>query len=748
MANSAKKLLRGTCTLLCAVLPTEPLIASTITVTSTADSGTGSFRSAVAAANSGDTIAFGVGSYATITLASTVSIAKNITIDGNGSPDLRIVGPGGTAHTLYFSGAATTAAVDNLYFTGSGDSAIWIANSTVSINNVRFVYNRGDAGAINNDRGNVTISNSYFSHNQGAHGGAIETFGPATVSSSIFLFNSSTSGEGAIRANDTTLNVTNSFFTGNQSASNFHMIDVTGGTATIASSTLQADSALGVKSAASVTVVNSIVTCSGTVIDGGYNLSDDNSCALTASTSKNNTTAFFSSYLGFPSLPEPGNPVIDAGIGAPNCPAQDVRGVARPQGAACDIGAVEARQFTISANVSTGGQMSSIDFAIPATSNGIVSCRSASGTCSAVYVEGGLIRFTEAPDAGYHLASMSGCGGSLTGNEFMTKAITASCSLTVSFAPNTHAISGMLGVLAGNGFVLHLDYGSGSEDLPVAAGSTNFQFLSAVPFGSTYAVTIGNQPQEPNQTCAVTNDAGGTMPNANVSDVAVTCTTNTYTIGGTINGATGPVQLELDGTNPTSTQTQSFSTPAFNFATPLSAGSDWNISITGQPSGQSCTILNNSGTDLEFDISEFGAVVECTTLQPLLGLSVDDSQSYAQYGKSLSYVVTLDNIGTAASGAVAVSAATSAGLDMTDAVWSCVPSGGAICSVHGMGVFNDNASVPVGGKATWVISVPVFDAIADPTVQITISAPGTSSASDTDTLVIFRDGFSSGDDGQ
>src|SRR5262249_36151043 len=38
--------------------------------------------------------------------------------------------------------------------------------------------------------------------------------------------------------------------------------------------------------------------------------------------------------------PEIGSPAIDAGNAA-NCPADDQRGIARPQGAQCDIGAVE-----------------------------------------------------------------------------------------------------------------------------------------------------------------------------------------------------------------------------------------------------------------------------------------------------------------------------------------------------------------------------------------------------------------------
>ena len=41
-------------------------------------------------------------------------------------------------------------------------------------------------------------------------------------------------------------------------------------------------------------------------------------------------------------LLEAGSPAIDAANGAV-CPATDQRGVARPQGAGCDVGAVEAQ---------------------------------------------------------------------------------------------------------------------------------------------------------------------------------------------------------------------------------------------------------------------------------------------------------------------------------------------------------------------------------------------------------------------
>jgi hypothetical protein len=54
--------------------------AATLTVTSTADSGAGSLRSAIASASSGETINFNLTYPATITLSSTLVISTNLTI--------------------------------------------------------------------------------------------------------------------------------------------------------------------------------------------------------------------------------------------------------------------------------------------------------------------------------------------------------------------------------------------------------------------------------------------------------------------------------------------------------------------------------------------------------------------------------------------------------------------------------------------------------------------------------------------
>ena len=61
----------------------------------------------------------------------------------------------------------------------------------------------------------------------------------------------------------------------------------------------------------------------------------------------------------------------------------------------------------------------------------------------------------------------------------------------------------------------------GGDDLSVAADGP-FTFVTPVADGGTYAVTVGAQPDNPVQTCTVTNGAG-TVAGADVDDVGVEC---------------------------------------------------------------------------------------------------------------------------------------------------------------------------------------------------------------------------------
>lgn len=55
--------------------------------------------------------------------------------------------------------------------------------------------------------------------------------------------------------------------------------------------------------------------------------------------------------------------------------------------------------------------------------------------------EGATTTFTVTPDLGYHIDTVSGCGGTLSGNTYTTGATTADCTVTASFAINAYTVT-------------------------------------------------------------------------------------------------------------------------------------------------------------------------------------------------------------------------------------------------------------------------------------------------------------------
>jgi hypothetical protein len=93
------------------------------------------------------------------------------------------------------------------------------------------------------------------------------------------------------------------------------------------------------------------VNCAS-VLGGSYNLSDDGSCGFGAGrdgvTNLNLGPLANNGGLTKTHLPGPNSAAIDNGTGS-GCPGTDQRGVIRPKGTACDVGAVEVQAVGCSA---------------------------------------------------------------------------------------------------------------------------------------------------------------------------------------------------------------------------------------------------------------------------------------------------------------------------------------------------------------------------------------------------------------
>jgi hypothetical protein len=176
-----------------------------------------------------------------------------------------------------------TLTVTNSTFPGNGVTAI--ANfGTLTVTNSTFSGNGGFAGGGIFNVGTLTVTNSTFSGNRvgGGGGGGIYNGGTLTLTNSTFSSNASGGGGGGGIRNDGTLTVTNSTFSGNSAPGNGGAIENSAGTLTITNSTLSGNSAGsggGIYNAGSATLNNTIIAntssggnCAGTVTDGGGNL--------------------------------------------------------------------------------------------------------------------------------------------------------------------------------------------------------------------------------------------------------------------------------------------------------------------------------------------------------------------------------------------------------------------------------------------------------------------------------------------
>jgi hypothetical protein len=271
---------------------------------------------------------------------------------------------------------------------------------------------------------------------------------------------------------------------------------------------------------------------------------------------------------------------------------------------------------------------------------------------------------------------------------------------------------------------------NGADTQTIAANATNFAF-SALPDGTAWAVSVAQQPDTPTQTCNVTN-SGGTLTGANVNNVNVSCTTNAYTVGGSIVGWNGSnLVLQLNGGSDLFLNSN-----PFTFLTPIYSGDTYIVSVSQQPSGQACSVSNASGTVTNANIGN--VVVNCADQN--LTLTIDDSHDYARYGQILDYVVTLTNDSDASVSSVSVTSSGTS-LDLTDAHWQCIGgNSGAVCTASGTGALNDTVTLPGHRSVAWIVSATVQDTGAS-VIVMEVNATGAASVADYDTAVVFRDAF-------
>jgi hypothetical protein len=141
--------------------------------------------------------------------------------------------------------------------------------------------------------------------------------------------------------------------------------------------------------------------------------------------------------------------------------------------------------------------------------------------------------------------------------------------------------------LAGTGLQLQLNGGE-----IVAASGSNFSFATRITDGQAFNVQVKQQPSSPVQICTPEYNVG-VIAGANVTNVAILCSTVPYSVGGYVNGLTNgsSVTLQINGGQNTARSSDGF----FLFPTPLADQTHFDVTVLTQPTGQTCSVQSGSG---------------------------------------------------------------------------------------------------------------------------------------------------------
>jgi hypothetical protein len=144
-----------------------------------------------------------------------------------------------------------------------------------------------------------------------------------------------------------------------------------------------------------------------------------------------------------------------------------------------------------------------------------------------------------------------------------------------------------------------------------------FTFTTALATGATYDVTVSVQPK--GETCTVTGGSG-TVGTANVTNVKVACKAATFTIGGTVSGLTTGTSVTLldNGAGPLKVTANG----AFHFVKALASGAAYNVTVSVQPTGETCTVTAGSGTVGTANVTKVKVACKAATTTHTIGGTV------------------------------------------------------------------------------------------------------------------------------
>jgi uncharacterized repeat protein (TIGR01451 family) len=271
---------------------------------------------------------------------------------------------------------------------------------------------------------------------------------------------------------------------------------------------------------------------------------------------------------------------------------------------------------------------------------------------------------------------------------------------------------------------------TGSDTTPVTGADLSIT--------KTDGVTVATPGGSVTYTITALNAGPGDTTGAMVTDTfpaALTCTWTCSGAGG------GTCTAAASGNINDTVNLPLGSSVTYTAACTIAAGATGSLSNTATvatPVGvNDPTPGNNSATD-----------TDTLTAQADVALTITDNHAIVEIGQSVNYIINVTNSAGPSTASATVTDVLPAGL--ADGSWVCIPFGGATCASGFGNTLSDTATLPVGGQTSYVYSATVVSGDSNDLLTNTASValtsgtdptPGNNSGSDTDLVVIFKDGF-------
>ncbi|MBS0488104.1 MAG: SprB repeat-containing protein, partial [Proteobacteria bacterium] len=356
-----------------------------------------------------------------------------------------------------------------------------------------------------------------------------------------------------------------------------------------------------------------------------------------------------------------------------------------------------------------------------------VSPNSAYGTLSCVLTSvspGGSTTCTATPNAGYELDNISGCGGTTSySSSFATGAINASCTVTATFVVALGAstsktdvscnggVNGTATVLASNGISPYTYSWS-----PAGGTAATASGLAA----GTYTVTVtDNRNVQVQKSATINQPTALVLGPASIPD-------------GLVNWPYAQGFIASGGT------------PGYTYT--VTSGAVPGLSITGSTLSGTPSIANNYNvgvTVTDANVCQNAKTYPMQVRATMGLLSVSDGTGFAAYGQPVDYTVSLSNTTAFTVSGIAVTATLPAALGTPS--WQCLSNGsnGVVCNgaTNSGALADTGVTIPAGQTAKWNIHATVAAAPVAGSADVNVSASYATPATDSNVLVIFRDGF-------